>query len=287
MANIIDLPDFMFQGLDRSKVSKIKKIYLFVKGVLIGFINKKTNKKLYCLLINIFFNNANLNFNGFQYSKKLEHNLEIFYPNKRIDRVIINPERHFNFLFESYCLDKIKFLENDLVIDCGANVGELYFSFIYKNLNLKYIGFEPDKKVFNCLSKNLKNSKSEIYHVALSDKNELKSLYIDSDGANSSLIEFSDKSIKQEVKCRSLDSYKFKKVKLFKLEAEGYEIEILKGAKNTLGNIEYISVDYGPERGKKSDLTIANVTNFLFENKFTMIDGSRYRYIGLFKNSSI
>ena len=73
----------------------------------------------------------------------------------------------------------------------------------------------------------------------------------------------------------------------YKLEAEGLELEVLKGSIKTLKNIEYVSVDYGPERGINSNLTIAEVTNFLYTNSFKIIDGSRYRYIGLFKNNNI
>ena len=38
---------------------------------------------------------------------------------------------NFDFLFKSYCLDKIDFKKDDIVVDCGANVGELFFSFYY------------------------------------------------------------------------------------------------------------------------------------------------------------
>ena len=84
-----------------------------------------------------------------------------------------------------------------------------------------------------------------------------------------------------------LDSFKFKNVKLLKIDAEGYEPEVLKGSKDTLNEIQYISVDYGNERGREEDSTICEVTNFLYENKFKLISDSSYRKIGLFKNTNI
>ena len=65
---------------------------------------------------------------------------------------------------------------------------------------------------------------------------------------------------------------KGKKIKLLKLEAEGYEPEILQGCQNNLENIEYISADLGPERGLSNQCTIVEVTNFLICKDFKTID---------------
>lgn len=287
MANIIDLPDFMFSRVNKDNYSKLGKIYNFTKGLLVGFISKNTNKKIYCNLINLLFKQADIHYSEDKYIKNLGNNRFISFPNKRIDRVILNPKENFDFLFNSYCLENLIFNENDTVIDCGANVGELFYSFEYKCLKINYIGFEPDVKAYDCLEKNLKKYNTSIYNVALSNVSKESILYVDTDGANSSLIKFNENSQQLFVHSKTLDSYNFKKIKLLKLEAEGFELEVLKGSINTLKNIEYISVDYGPEKGINSNLTIAEVTNFLYENNFKIIDGSRYRYIGLFKNNKI
>ena len=55
MANIIDLPDFMFNYIDRDEFSKIQKIFLFLKGVIVSLFYKVNNKELFSMLINIFF----------------------------------------------------------------------------------------------------------------------------------------------------------------------------------------------------------------------------------------
>ena len=57
---------------------------------------------------------------------------KISYPNKRIVRIIKNDLQHFKTIFQSYCLDELEFKDNDLVIDCGANVGELRLHFSKK-----------------------------------------------------------------------------------------------------------------------------------------------------------
>ena len=148
MASIIDLPDFMFNRIDRNKIPKLKKIFLFIKGLIVGLINKHANGKTYTRLINLLFTNANIKFDDGLNRKKIDDIFTIYYPNKRIDRVIIDPKENFDFLFKSYCLDKIDFKKDDIVVDCGANVGELFFSFYYKNYEIQYIAFEPDNNVF-------------------------------------------------------------------------------------------------------------------------------------------
>ncbi len=287
MANIIDLPDFMFSRVNKNNYSKLGKLYNFMKGLLVGFISKNTNKKIYCKLMNMLFKQGDINYSEGIYFKNLGNSKIIYFPNKRIDRVIINPIEHFDFLFNTYCLQNINFNENDTVIDCGANVGELFYSFDYRNIKINYIGFEPDIKAYDCLEKNLKKYNTSLYNVALSDDIKESILYVDTEGANSSLIKFNDSASQLSVFSKTLDSFNFEKVKLLKLEAEGLELEVLKGSVNTLRNIDYVSVDYGPERGINSNLTIAEVTNFLYKNNFKIIDGSRYRYIGLFKNNNL
>ena len=42
-------------------------------------------------------------------------------------------------------------------------------------------------------------------------------------------------------------------IKVFKVEAEGYEPEVLEGAIETLKLVEYVTVDFGAERGKNNN----------------------------------
>ena len=60
-------------------------------------------------------------------------------------------------------LDKIEFNSGDTVVDCGANVGELYQGLKNNINNLNYIGFEPDPIVFRCLEKNVNSNNIKLY----------------------------------------------------------------------------------------------------------------------------
>ena len=48
-----------------------------------------------------------------------------------------------NQLSRFYFLEEIGFKDEDVVLDCGANVGDLKLWFELNNINIKYIGFEP------------------------------------------------------------------------------------------------------------------------------------------------
>ena len=180
----------------------------------------------------------------------------------------------------------MSFNKNETVIDCGANVGELYISLIQNNIESNYIGFEPDPVTFKSLEKNLNNHTAQIFDCALSNENEYKDLYLDTDGADTSLIYFgSDKKV--NIKVKTLDSFNIKEVKLLKIEAEGAELEVLQGAKKTLKNTEYVTVDYGPERGINKTSTSAEIIDFLYKNNFKLIKVSDLRQVGLFKKASV
>ena len=208
----------------------------------------------------------------------------MFYPNRRISNIFIDYKLHIEKFFKTYCLDEINFQENDLVIDCGANIGELYLAFDEKKIKISYIAFEPDKKAFNSLEKNTKNANQQLYNLALSDKNEKRNLYTDTDGGNTSLSEFESTSI-EEIETKTLDSFNFKNIKLLKIDAEGHEPEVLTGLTETLKNVEYIAIDHSDERGFNQEKTTVEVFDFLYKNNFQVVAVSPYREISLFKNS--
>ena len=58
------------------------------------------------------------------------------------------------------------------------------------NSHFNYYGFEPDPITYRSLHENLKNTSSEIFDYALSNENGQANLYLDSEGADSSLVYF-------------------------------------------------------------------------------------------------
>ena len=88
----------------------------------------------------------------------------------------------------------VSFKDGDTFLDCGANIGEVYFAISEIEKSIDYIAFEPDKEAFNFLAKNCENYNNVILNnFALSNLDGTAELFIDSDGANSSLFNFWNK----------------------------------------------------------------------------------------------
>ena len=196
-----------------------------------------------------------------------------------------------DFLFNSYCLQKITFKSDDVIIDCGANSGDLTLKLFELCADVVYVGVEPSPQDYEVLSYNVTDKKAHLINKALGDRNDTLKFYICTENGDSSLIEPSSYTgsidvevVKLETLVNSLD---LTKVKLVKVEAEGSEPEILKGAQGILDRVEYIAVDGGYERGVNSEQTFTTVTNFLLDNGFEMEDIFFPWYRALFKNKAM
>ena len=61
-----------------------------------------------------------------------------------------------------YMLNEIDFMENDYIVDCGANVGDLLLYFKHKNIKINYLGIEPSPEEYSCLRINAKTIHTQI-----------------------------------------------------------------------------------------------------------------------------
>ena len=206
---------------------------------------------------------------------------------KRFEFYLQNISKRLDHISYEYMLDSVKFSPGDIIVDCGANVGELIYSFHQKNIAINYIAFEPESSSFSSLTMNTNQFENSISHkIALSDFEGNVDFFIDSLGGNSSLEYFGNNE-KVSIETKKLDSYNLKNIKLLKVEAEGHEEEVLKGALKSINYTEFISVDYGPEKGTNQESTISQVIKLLHDNNFQLVQSSKHRQIGLFKNQKL
>ena len=284
---LVNVPPFLIRDLNQKNLSLSKKIFLIFYGKFIGFFINILNGKNFCLFINIFFNkDGKLIFENGRYVKIIENKNVAVYPNKRVLRVVKNFKYQLDLLYDSYLLNSIDIQNDDVIVDCGANVGELFLAVKEKNLDVTYMGFEPDKETYECLKLNVKNEKNIVHNIGLSNIEGSNNFYIDNEGGNSSFVDFgTSESIKVDTK--TLDSFNIKEnIKLFKIDAEGYEPEVLSGSKNTLKNTNFVSVDFGSERGANQNNTMVDVNNLLLQVGFELIELNDFRMIGLYKNKN-
>jgi len=284
---LVNVPPFLIRDLNQKNLSLSKKIFLIFYGKFIGFFINRLNGKNFCLFINIFFSkDGKLIFENDRYVKIIENKNVAVYPNKRVLRVVKNFKYQLDLLYDSYLLNSIDIQNDDVIVDCGANVGELFLAVKEKNFDVTYIGFEPDKETYDCLKLNVKNEKNIVHNIGLSNIDGSNNFYIDNEGGNSSFVDFgTSESIKVDTK--TLDSLNIKEnIKLFKIDAEGYEPEVLSGSKNTLKKTAFVSVDFGSERGANQNNTMVDVNNLLLQVGFELIELNDFRMIGLYKNKN-
>ena len=191
--------------------------------------------------------------------------------------------RRIDFLRKKYFLNSIRFNPNDVIIDCGANNGDLYLCF---DRNIKYYGIEPSPTVFSNLEYNVKNQKL-INKALWKNSSDKISFYLSDEGGDSSIIPISNFTKKINISTITLDDLIDDinlKIKLLKIEGEGSEPEILKGLDKNLTKVEYISIDAGFERGIEEKPTFNECKEYLVRNNFHIVNFNKKNNVLFFKN---
>lgn len=124
-------------------------------------------------------------------------------------------------------------------VDIGAHVGTYALS--YAPLCKAVYAFEPQRLTFCRLCAGISlNRLTNVYpkNVALADSSrsaELKIISTDGGGSSIKNLTSNINPIGTEiVECRTLDSYALESVGFIKIDVEGAELEVLKGATNTI-----------------------------------------------------
>ena len=139
--------------------------------------------------------------------------------------------------------------EIDTLIDVG--VGELGTPELYDRFpNAKLVLIDPIQEAVNYAKKNLSHRDYEFFKYCLGEEEETKHLYIEEEIGRSTMLKVTSlnyenepvKKIKVEVK--TLDSifekvFNYGKIGL-KIDTEGYELKIIKGAKKILKETHFV-----------------------------------------------
>ncbi len=209
----------------------------------------------------------------------------------------------YNFFEDYYHLTKIKhflraniFFKKPIIFDIGAHKGKLtnLFYSIY-NKALIYC-FEPNEtlhRYFKARNKNIILSK-----IAIGDKNEIKSINIkDLDLTNTFLKENSNsiyfklknfiikkdkKNLKKKIRVITLNKFckknKIKKIDFMKIDVEGYELMVLKGASQIIKKVSYIMIEI-QKNDMYSNYSEKKIENFLRKNKFKLIKKFKFPFM--------
>lgn len=117
----------------------------------------------------------------------------------------------------------------DVAIDVGANVG-----FWAKPLASKFnrvIAFEPLKQVYSCLEENTKGLPVDIHKHAIGNKNSFIEMTYDQNNTGNSFV---SREGSGPIEIKRIDDLALPKFGLFKIDCERHELEVLKGATETI-----------------------------------------------------
>lgn len=183
--------------------------------------------------------------NNYQYSKESIREFE--YKGVRLKLDIHDYVAHYLYFgFKDISHEKLMSLlkKDDVVVDIGTNYGTtiLQFAKIIGKNGVAY-GFEPDPVNFSISMENLKLNtfrNIQIENVGLGNSEKMASLVVDTEsnrGGNriSSNSEGKESHLIRVVRFDDWATNKnFTKINLIKIDVEGYELEVLNGAVQTL-----------------------------------------------------
>lgn len=189
-------------------------------------------------------------------------------------------------LQEKYGLDQISFEPGDVIIDCGANYGDVFFALRRVAQDFKYYAVEPDPNALQALSNNV-GDMGLTFGFALGNKDsDAIDFYLSDISGDSSLYapDLIQGVISVPINTLSsfMSEHRLDLVRLLKIEAEGCEMEVLEGAETILRKVNYIAVDGSAERGGRE--TLSDLASYLQSNGFVLRYKSERYVSALFEN---
>ena len=134
--------------------------------------------------------------------------------------------------FIKYCESQTKKMKT--VIDVGAWCGT--WAKAIEPFAKKVIAFEPDKTHFECLQRNctinctprMEAVGAQLQEVSLTEDNFTQAKRVNEKG---------------NIRMITLDHMAYEDVDMIKIDVEGYEMEVLKGATKTLEHVKYLMIE--------------------------------------------
>jgi len=160
------------------------------------------------------------------------------------------------------------------IIHIGGHYGEELNEYVYNGIQ-DIVVFEPLERNFEVLFKNVEKLNANIqgYQVALGATEGNFEMYVSSNGALSSsllkpkkhLEQYKDITFdeKEDVEVKTLDSFELNGYNFINMDVQGYELEVLKGGKNTLDQIDYVYCEVNRDEVYENNVYIDELDVFL------------------------
>ena len=210
----------------------------------------------------------------------------------------------YNF-FENYIhlkrikgfLSKKVKLNDPIIFDVGSHKGKLAKLMYNLYENAVIYCFEPNKSMNDDLKKIGNNIK--VYNCALGEKNEEKQISINKIDLTNTLSKINENSLYLKIKnfilakskkdnvyetiqVISLENFciekKIKNIDFLKLDVEGYEYNVLLGAKNIIKNVKFVMLEV-QKNNMYNGYSKKNIEVFLKENNFILIKTFKFPFM--------
>ncbi len=191
-------------------------------------------------------------------------------------------------------LPLIKKIKNiNTLIDVGSNKGQFVLLCIKFFPNLLIYSFEPIKEAL-IKQKNLLSFKNNIYfyNTGIGNKNKIINFFITNRADSSSFLTINKSKNynknyyvkeKRKIKIQKLDQIlnnkKLIKPVLIKIDVQGFELEVLKGSKKILPNIDYLLLEVSKNQMYNKQAIELEIINFLKNEKFRIMESSKWKKI--------
>lgn len=162
------------------------------------------------------------------------------------------------FYYEDYQGEKLqaalKYVKKfNVAVDAGANVGFLSLQMAEAGFK-KIYAFEPAQDCFKCLELNTKNHKEKIYLYKVALGESLANIYIDlvpTNNTGNRQINRQEKG--DEIQQLPLDELDLQDCNFLKLDVQGYELFVIKGARYTIEKFHPVILIEIEEKSKLPD----------------------------------
>jgi|AntRauTorckE5430_2_1112549.scaffolds.fasta_scaffold01476_5 FkbM family methyltransferase len=172
------------------------------------------------------------------------------------------------------------------ILDIGANTGQYGIYMRKYRYDQKIISFEPLSQAFKGLqSAALKDEKWEVYNYALGNEDSHATINVANNSSSSSILEMlplhlknapHSKYIAQEaIEIKKLDSifhslYKKGDRVMLKIDTQGFEKQVIDGAKEALENVLIIQLEMSIVPLYKNEMLFVDMINYLNQIGFKL-----------------
>jgi FkbM family methyltransferase len=169
------------------------------------------------------------------------------------------------------------------IVHIGAHYGEEIPEYV--NAGIQNITvFEPLSNNFNILEERLQNINADIqgYQVALGNEKSISTMYLSSNEAQSSsilkpkehLVHHPDVTFNgiEEVEVDLLDNFDIRGANFINIDVQGYELEVFKGGKKTLEQIDYVYCEVNRGEMYEGNPMIEDLDEYLSQYGFERVE---------------